>query len=93
VLTYVIWMLTRGTVLHILCHVIKEEWANKGLQYAKGKDARANQIGSAVINKIRWNLVMQKPSCRQIKNYLDVEVCAADNDREATTIQYSLYDL
>lgn len=36
---------------------------------------------------------MQKPSCRQIKNYLDVEVCAADNDREATTIQYSLYDL
>jgi len=50
---YIIWVIIQSRVLHILCHVIKEEWANKGL---------------------------------------DVEVCTANNNREATAIQYFLYD-
>lgn len=78
-------MISQSTALHFFCHIIQEEWTNESLEYFVGKN-------TTVVQTLRSP---RKPYRNQDTSNLnlDVEVCAADNHRDATAVHYFLYNL
>jgi hypothetical protein len=49
ILTYIIKAVTQSATLHIFCHILKQEWANKSLRHCRSPP----KITDTYILKIR----------------------------------------